>query len=262
MKIGFISDIHEDIESLTKAINLLQQYQVDDIVCLGDIIGFAEPYYNNYRSTKDGKSCVDMVKKNCKVSVAGNHDLNALHKIPKNSPIIYPQNWYKLSSDERKAFSKNKIWFYEENEVPSNISEKQKLFLDNLCEYEKFITKDISIFLSHFIYPDLTGSAIHFPKNKRFYKKHFDFVAFNNCQISFTGHGHYEGIAISTKKSFKILPFGNYRIKTFPITISTPCIARSEIQNGITIFNTETYEINVIPLEGTNNSQNNYEIIK
>ena len=47
MILGFITDIHEDITSLQKAFKLLEQEKVDSIICLGDIIGFALPFYKN-----------------------------------------------------------------------------------------------------------------------------------------------------------------------------------------------------------------------
>ena len=35
MQLGFISDIHEDITSLQKALRLLEREKVDSIICLG-----------------------------------------------------------------------------------------------------------------------------------------------------------------------------------------------------------------------------------
>ena len=64
MKIGFISDIHSNYDSLNVAIALLHSEGVDEIVCLGDVVGYgAEP----------GK-CIEMVEKNANTVIAGNHD--------------------------------------------------------------------------------------------------------------------------------------------------------------------------------------------
>ena len=36
MKLGFISDIHEDIVSLERALEILLKEQCDQIICLGE----------------------------------------------------------------------------------------------------------------------------------------------------------------------------------------------------------------------------------
>lgn len=64
MRIGFISDIHGNYESLEVALTTLRSQNVDEIVCVGDVVGYgAEP----------GK-CIDTVEKNSAIIIAGNHD--------------------------------------------------------------------------------------------------------------------------------------------------------------------------------------------
>ncbi len=70
MKIGFISDIHGNFEALDVAMAKLREQNVDEIVCIGDIVGYgAEP----------GK-CIDVVEKNAKTIIAGNHDWASVGK--------------------------------------------------------------------------------------------------------------------------------------------------------------------------------------
>ena len=81
MKLGIISDIHEDLLSLKVAMSRLEQKHCDEIICLGDTVGFSLPHHKNVYS-KDANYCVELVKVNCNVVVAGNHDLNALNIVP------------------------------------------------------------------------------------------------------------------------------------------------------------------------------------
>lgn len=73
-------------------------------------------------------------------------------------------------------------------------------------------------------------------------------MAENNCNLSFCGHGHYNGAGMCTKKGFSILKPGVYTVDRLPCIIIVPCIAQSKSMNGTTIFNTETYELEVISI--------------
>ncbi len=68
MRYGLISDIHGNLEALTVVINELQKRNVDEVLCLGDIIGYGP----------DPEECVDLVKRHANVILAGNHDYAAM----------------------------------------------------------------------------------------------------------------------------------------------------------------------------------------
>lgn len=64
MKYGIISDIHSNLEALEKTIEILVKARVDEIICLGDIVGYgANP-----------NECIEIIRKRCSVSLLGNHD--------------------------------------------------------------------------------------------------------------------------------------------------------------------------------------------
>ncbi|RPI06852.1 MAG: metallophosphoesterase [Ignavibacteriae bacterium] len=64
MRLAIISDIHSNLEALTKAMEVIDQHNVDEIICLGDIVGYgANP-----------NECVDLVRQRCTVVIKGNHD--------------------------------------------------------------------------------------------------------------------------------------------------------------------------------------------
>jgi predicted phosphodiesterase len=68
MKYAIISDIHSNLEALTKTLGIIDESGVDEIVCLGDIVGYgANP-----------NECVALVQKRCSKIVIGNHDVAAI----------------------------------------------------------------------------------------------------------------------------------------------------------------------------------------
>jgi predicted phosphodiesterase len=63
-RIGFISDIHGNVEALEAVLADAKAVGVDAMVCLGDVVGYGpEP-----------GACVDLVAQNCDVMIRGNHD--------------------------------------------------------------------------------------------------------------------------------------------------------------------------------------------
>lgn len=64
MRYGIISDIHGNVEALTESVKALERERVDQIMCLGDIVGYgANP-----------EECAQVVRKVAKVTIVGNHD--------------------------------------------------------------------------------------------------------------------------------------------------------------------------------------------
>ncbi|HVN47837.1 MAG TPA: metallophosphoesterase family protein [Bacteroidota bacterium] len=64
MRIAVISDIHSNLEALTAALHIIDGQTVDDIVCLGDIVGYgANP-----------NECLSLVRQRCRFILQGNHE--------------------------------------------------------------------------------------------------------------------------------------------------------------------------------------------
>lgn len=71
MKYAIISDIHSNLEALNKALSIIDEKKVDEIICLGDVVGYgANP-----------NECVDLVRSHCSSIVLGNHDAAALNTL-------------------------------------------------------------------------------------------------------------------------------------------------------------------------------------
>ncbi len=102
MKVGVITDIHEDIIKLREVISLAEYHKCDELACLGDIVGFDRRFYG-YNSNRSAKLCLDLIRSNCRWIVAGNHDLFAASRTPSYSNgFSYPENWFQMNIEDRK----------------------------------------------------------------------------------------------------------------------------------------------------------------
>ncbi len=64
MRIAVISDIHSNLQALTKSLSIIRNLGVDAIYCLGDIVGYgANP-----------NECVELIQRYADHTVLGNHD--------------------------------------------------------------------------------------------------------------------------------------------------------------------------------------------
>lgn len=68
MRIAIISDIHSNLQALIKALSLIDELNVDEIYCLGDIVGYGG----------NPNECVDLIRSRALQCVLGNHDLAAV----------------------------------------------------------------------------------------------------------------------------------------------------------------------------------------
>ncbi len=252
MKLGFICDIHEDIQSLERAFKVLEKENCDSVLCLGDIVGFTLPFYR-YIETRNADECIRLVKENCSLSVIGNHDLYAIKKIPAyKAGFNYPENWYQLDYEIRAKKARNRIWLYEDNEIRTRLSDFAKEFLNSLNEVEFFNAGEIKIMISHFCYPDFSGSAVFFPGEIFHLKKHFDFMKINNAFISFSGHGHPDGAICIDEDNFRLLKFGLHRFSENVNWLVIPCVARTTRANGVLVFDSSTLDFKIISLSNSN----------
>ncbi len=155
MKYAIISDIHSNLEALQKALSIIDEKKVDEIICLGDVVGYgANP-----------NECVDLVRSRCSLTVLGNHDAAALDTL--------------LAHDFNAIARKAVVWTAE------HLTEESKAFLLSLpmVEHKEDIlfvhsSPDAPEAWDYIIDSDDAASAI----------LHFD------EQICFIGHTHVPGI--------------------------------------------------------------------
>ncbi len=239
MRFAIITDIHEDIESLVAAFKQIEKLACDEIISLGDICGFSIPYYYKYYNTRNASECVKLVKANCKYSVIGNHDLYAIKKLPENIfSFDFPGDWYDITYYDRKNISNQKIWLYEENELTALLDSDDIEYLNKLPEMSCIETDELNLFISHYLYPDITGSTTDFLFESSDFIKHHSFIKKNNSNICTFGHMHPNGILRINNKGMtadKKQITNTDKIYGF----SGPCITQNGRLNGFIVFDTK-----------------------
>ena len=248
MRIAIISDIHEDIKSLSQAFKKIDKMAIDKCVCLGDISGFSAPHYEHYNS-RSAHECLSLIRKNCDTIVLGNHDLNVVGKIPKNSPdFIFPENWFELDYFEKKAIARGRVWLYQENELPALYSHEDLEFLSQKKEIETVEIDGLKILFTHFAYPNLTGSEKSFYFDAFDFAPHFGLMKKMGCEISFMGHAHPSGIMYFSQSDSFRNRFKKISLPSEPVCIVAPSITQSGIKNGFLVFDTGKLEIEAVKI--------------
>lgn len=249
MLTGIISDIHEDIIRLEAALKLFEEQNVDDIICLGDIVGYSVPFYG-YLSTRDANRCVELIRKNCSVVVIGNHDLFATKRLPsKCADFNFPMDWYQRSFAERKKLSNGKIYLYEDHELPTLLDDENLIWLSELPEYviKSYTTHNVMI--SHYAAPDITGCSSTEVKNFEQILNHFEFMTTKNCIYGFSGNDHIPGMKIFSDGTVNNYDFEKVILGKQPCWITGPTVSMGTVANGVMIYdsvcrNLETFALN------------------
>lgn len=250
MKIGLISDILEDIKCFKEAFVILHKEKCHQIICLGDFVGYSVPYCN-FLWSRNAHEVIEMLKKNCNLTLVGNHDLYSIKKLPKNKAgFPYPKNWYSMDYQTRQKLSKDKVYLYEYNELSALLTKEDEKFIRQLPEYVVEKYGDLKILFSHYAFPDLVGMTTFEPKTTKDVKKHFAFMKKQDCRLGISGHDHKEGMMIFTEDKVSEIPFN----KTVKITnnltwIHGPSVATGNFANGVLVFDTDKMDIKAVPLK-------------
>ncbi len=75
MKLGIISDVHANLEALDAVLKRFEVEKVDQIVCLGDVVGYGA----------DPNACIERVRSVAAITVLGNHDA----ALTGHTPVAY-----------------------------------------------------------------------------------------------------------------------------------------------------------------------------
>jgi diadenosine tetraphosphatase ApaH/serine/threonine PP2A family protein phosphatase len=114
MRIAIISDIHSNLEALTAALHVIEGQTIDEILCLGDTVGYgANP-----------NECVDLVRQRCRFVLKGNHEA-AVGNIA--STASFTENARTAALWTHNQLSENHLQFL--RDLPLTVSYEQLLFV-------------------------------------------------------------------------------------------------------------------------------------
>lgn len=121
MKRAIISDIHGNLEALTATLDYIRGLRVDQIICLGDIIGYGP----------DPVACLDKVMESCSLTILGNHDQAALFDPSGFNPVALRAIYWtrdQLEIDSPNTEKNNRRWDFL-GELPRRHDEGKYLFV-------------------------------------------------------------------------------------------------------------------------------------
>jgi predicted phosphodiesterase len=121
VKRALISDIHSNLEALTAVFSDARGQGVSEIYCLGDIIGYGP----------NPRECLDMIRKQARVCVLGNHDQAALFDPDGFNPVALRAIYWtrdELEGGAGGANAANQRWDFL-GELPPRVSEPDMLFV-------------------------------------------------------------------------------------------------------------------------------------
>jgi predicted phosphodiesterase len=121
VKRALISDIHGNLEALEAVLKDINDVSVDEIYCLGDIIGYGP----------NPCECLDLVMQHCKATILGNHDQAALFDPDGFNPMALQAIYWtrdQLDNNLGSPVLTNKRWDFL-GELPRNIDEGELKFV-------------------------------------------------------------------------------------------------------------------------------------
>lgn len=110
MKIGIISDVHDNIDALDEVLKELDRQKISKIICLGDFVGRS-------RKIRRGNTKILQIKEKC-ICVRGNREKYIIEGMP---TIVH---------DEKVKVSKEQL---DRNEMSSNYLIRRYIWLIIQC---------------------------------------------------------------------------------------------------------------------------------
>lgn len=256
-RIALIADIHEDAESLKKALKIIEAEKCDQIICLGDILGY--PFdRGKYEDTRNAGECIALIQKYCSGVVLGNHDFFHLKKLPEyRNGFKFPSGWFELTPEQQLELSGNKVWNYTDD-LPVVLKDAD---IDFLSRQPEMLSREYGgrkILFSHFLYPNFSAFVSNFNGGTIRLHDHFRFLNQQAYELSFCGHMHMQGAGISYGpaegllskffQGFIYYSYGERKLKNKPCCITIPALADNRQVNGFVILNTDSLAMNVVSL--------------
>lgn len=220
MKLGLVTDIHEQAGSLERALTSAHRLGCTEIACLGDIAGFDPDLYQSVQG-RSASECVRMVKENCRWVVGGNHDREGL--------------------------------------APGqDLTETDIEYLTSLPDSLIIKPETSKILLSHYLYPDFTGSSMVFVHRLNQLEDLFEYLTEHEISLAFAGHDHPAGVGFGypsprrwdsrIKRAFHYMPFHRYDLDGQLMVCLLPALATRSGRPGFSVWDTFNSTLDTIQL--------------
>ncbi len=119
MKRALISDIHGNFEALSAVLEFIGTIEVDEIICLGDIIGYGP----------DPVRCLDLVMERCQLTILGNHDQAAIFDPEGFNPVAMRAIFWTREQLEKEVGTQADLRWDFLGELPRHHDEGKILFV-------------------------------------------------------------------------------------------------------------------------------------
>jgi len=100
MRMAIISDIHANIQALTRVLDHCEREDIDEIVCLGDVVGYGG----------NPNECCELLREWCTVVLMGNHDAATVGVM--DADYYYESARRVLYWSRRQLTDENFRWLY------------------------------------------------------------------------------------------------------------------------------------------------------
>ncbi len=191
--LAIISDIHSNIEALSAVLADIAARDIKQIICLGDVIGYGP----------QPRECLDLIMKNCQVTLMGNHDY----------AVMFEPNKFNIGAEAACYWTRQQL----EEEPSAPARDKRWDFLGSLpvkhvINGEAFGAGDLAFVhasprrpINEYIFPDDVFSSPG--------KLSSSFDRFGH--LCFVGHTHVPGVFLpipdfyspdEVKNVFEIVP--------------------------------------------------------
>ena len=127
MRIAVFSDIHGNLEALKEILKDIEKENIDDIICLGDVIGLGP----------NSSECLDLIIKNNIKLVLGNHELY----------YLFGSNIDPTMDIRHKAHYRY---------IAESLNEDEKMFLEKCPLFIECKYQDKKLLFEHFLIKDKT----------------------------------------------------------------------------------------------------------
>jgi diadenosine tetraphosphatase ApaH/serine/threonine PP2A family protein phosphatase len=179
---ALISDIHGNLEALTAVMADIGSQDVDRIICLGDIVGYGP----------NPCQCLDIVTKNCSLTILGNHDQAALFDPDGFNPVALRAIYWTRDELDRGPGGPSAI-----NQRWDFISELPKMYRDEDLLYVHGSPRDPT---DEYVFPETIYDAARMN------------LLFDRIQwLCFQGHTHMPGV-FTTDMDFIMPQDCDYRL--------------------------------------------------